>query len=250
MKWTKIKNIILWFLLAMNIFMIAVIAITTQNRESVPQEVVDASVSVLTKSGFSIVKETFPDTYHMLPDYSTKFYSASELSNLFFKKQAAFRTTGNSLVATVGSETLTINGNHFVYDNGRQPTETASHSAIRKKLESLGIDMKGAVYDEKENYFYRMYNKANLFNMSIQAKLDKDGNLCYVNGYWPKELTAGERKKFSFLESAVKLKDYFPNGGNIEDIELGFSLVASGGEKYIFTPAWRVKVNGELKIIE
>ena len=114
---------------------------------------------------------------------------------------------------------------------------------------SLGIDMKGAVYDEKENCFYRMYNKANLFNMSIQAKLDKDGNLCYVNGYWPKELTAGERKKFSFIESAVKLKDYFPGGGSIENIELGFSLISNGGEKYIFTPAWRVKVNGESKII-
>ncbi len=250
MKWTKIKNIILWFLLAMNIFMIVFITITTQNRESVPEEVVDSSVSVLTKSGFDIDRETFPDTYHMLPDYNTKFYSASELSNLFFQKQAAFRTTGNSLVATSGSQTLTVNGNHFIYESGRQEAETVSYSAIRKKLESIGVDMKGAVYDEKENRFYRMYNKANLFNMSIQAKLDKDGNLCYVNGYWPKELTAGERKKISFLESAVKLKDYFPGGGNIEDIELGFSLVASGGEKYIFTPAWRVKVNGELKIIE
>lgn len=250
MKWTKIKNIILWFLLAMNIFMIVFITITTQNRESIPKEVVDASISVLTKSGFDIDRETFPDSYYMLPDYNTKFYSASELSNLFFKKQAAFRTTGNSLVATVGSETLTINGNHFIYDNGRQPTETASYSLIKKRLESLGIDMKGAVYDEKENCFYRMYNKANLFNMSIQAKLDKDGKLCYVSGYWPKELTAGERKKFSFFESAVKLKDYYPEGGNIEDIELGFSLISSGGEKYIFTPAWRVKVNGELNIIE
>ena len=250
MKWTKIKNIILWFLLAMNIFMIAVITITTQNRESVPEEVVDASVSVLTKSGFSIDREAFPDTYHMLPDYSTKFYSASELSNLFFKKQSAFRTTGNSLVATSGSQTLTVNGNHFTYDSGRQPMDTESYSAIKKKLESIGIDMTGAVYDQKENCFYRMYNKANLFNMSIQAMLDKDGNLCYVNGYWPKELTSGERKKFSFLESVVKLKDYFPNGGEIEDIELGFSLVAIGGEKYVFQPAWRVNVNGELKIIE
>ena len=93
----------------MNIFMITVITITNQSRESVPEEVVEATVSVLTKSGFSISKETFPDTYHMLPDYSTKFYSASELSNLFFKKQSAFRTTGNSLVATSGSQTLTVN---------------------------------------------------------------------------------------------------------------------------------------------
>jgi len=250
LRWTKIKNIILWFLLAMNIFMIVFITITTQNRESIPKEVVDASISVLTKSGFDIDRETFPDTYHMLPDYSTKFYSANELSNLFFKRQVAFRTTGNSLIATSGSQTLTVNGNHFVYESGRQEAEKTSYSAIKKKLEGLGIDMKGAVYDGKQNCFYRMYNKANLFNMSIQAKLDKDGNLCYVNGYWPKELTAGERKKFSFLESTVKLKDYFPDGGNIEDIELGFSLVSSGGEKYIFTPAWRVKVNGELKIIE
>ena len=249
MKWTKIKNLILWFLLAMNIFMIAIIAITTQNRESIPKEVVEASVSILTKSGFSIGSEKFPDTYHMLPDYSTKFYSASELSNLFFKKQTAFRTTGNSLVATSGSQTLTVNGNHFIYESGRQEAKAVSYSTIKKKLESLGIDMKGAVYDEKENCFYRMYNKANLFNMSIQAKLDKDGNLCYVNGYWPKELTAGERKKFSFIESAVKLKDYFPGGGSIENIELGFSLISNGGEKYIFTPAWRVKVNGESKII-
>lgn len=250
MKWTKIKNIILWFLLAMNIFMIAVITITTQSRESVPEEVVDASVSVLAKSGFSINREIFPDNYHMLPDYSAKFYSASELSNLFFKKQTAFRTTGNSLVATSGSQTLTVNGNRFVYESGRNKAEAESYSEIRKKLESIGIDMRGAVYDEKEKCFYRMYNKANLFNMSIQAMLDKDGNLCYVNGYWPKELTAGERKKFSFLESAVKLKDYFPDGGNIEDIELGFSLVSNGGEKYAFQPAWRVRVNGELKIIE
>lgn len=249
MKWSKIKNLILWFLLAMNIFMIVFITITTQNRESVPEEVVDSSVSVLTKSGFSIDRETFPDTYHMLPDYNTKFYSASELSNLFFQKQAAFRTTGNSLVATSGSQTLTVNGNHFVYESGRQEAETVSYSAIKKKLENIGIDMKGAVYDEKENCFYRMYNKANLFNMSIQAKLDKDGNLCYVDGYWPKELTAGERKKFSFIESTVKLKDYFPGGGSIENIELGFSLISNGGEKYIFTPAWRVKVNGESKII-
>ena len=233
----------------MNIFMIAIIAITTQNRESIPKEVVEASVSILTKSGFIIGSEKFPDTYHMLPDYSTKFYSASELSNLFFKKQTAFRTTGNSLVATSGSQTLTVNGNHFIYESGRQEAKSVSYSTIKKKLESLGIDMKGAVYDEKENCFYRMYNKANLFNMSIQAKLDKDGNLCYVNGYWPKELTAGERKKFSFIESAVKLKDYFPGGGSIENIELGFSLISNGGEKYIFTPAWRVKVNGESKII-
>lgn len=250
MKWTKIKNIILSFLLVMNIFMLAVIAVTTYNKETIPKEVVDSSISLLNKSGFSISRETYPDKYYMLSDYNAKFYTASDLSQLFFKKQVAFRTADNSLIATNDGATLTVTSNHFLYKSGKAEIEDSSSASIENKLESLGINMDGAVYDEEEKLFYRMYNNANLFNMSIKAKLDKDGNICYVDAYWPKELAAGESRQFSFLESAVKMKDYFPDGGTIEKIELGYSLHSAGGENYSFIPAWRVKINGVLKIIE
>ena len=234
----------------MNIFMLAIIAITTYNKETIPTEVVDSSISLLKKSNFSISRNLYPDKYYMLPDYNAKFYTAGDLSQLFFKKQVAFRTADNSLIAENDGGILTVTSNHFQYKSIKVAVADSSASDLERELENLGINMDGAVYDAKEKLFYRMYNNANLFNMSIQAKLDKEGNICYVNAYWPKELSAGESKRFSFLESAVRMKDFFPDGGAIEKVELGYSLHSIGGEKYTFVPAWRVKVDGELRIVE
>ncbi len=249
MKWTKIKSIILFFLLGMNIFMLIIIGITIGKQMEIPKEVVDSSISVLDKSGFEIDRKIFPDTYYKLPSYGATFYSAGDLSNIFFGKQVAFRTSANSLIATTEGATLTVSGNHFIYENGKTAKEAGS-SAIRKELEKFGINMEGAVFDKTNNCFYRMYNKANLFNMSIQAELDENGNLCYVNAYWPKELTPDESERLSFLESIVKLEEAFPQGGKIHSIELGYSLQSVGGEKYTFIPAWRVKVNNDFIILE
>ena len=230
--------------------MLAIIAITTYNKETIPKEVVDSSISLLKKSNFSISRNLYPDKYYTLPDYHAKFYTAGDLSQLFFKKQVAFKTVGNSLIAVNNGGTLTVTSNHFKYESGKVAVKDSSNSDLERELENLGINMDGAVYDAEEKLFYRMYNNANLFNMSIQAKLDKDGNICYVNAYWPKELSGSESKRFSFLESAVRMKDFFPEGGAIEKVELGYSLHSMGGEKYTFVPAWRVTVDGEIKIVE
>ncbi len=249
MKWTKIKSLMVCFLIAMNLFMLAIIAVTTKQHSTISKNVVDAAVSVLNKSGFEFDKELFPDTYYSLPSYNAHFYSASDLSDLFFGKQVAFRTEGNSLVATQGKAVLTVNNNNFLYSSGYDAVASSSDK-IQKALENMGIDMKGAVYDKKASCFYRMYNNTNLFNMSLEAKLDNDGEICYVKAQWPKTLTASERRKLSFIESTMKLKELFPDGGTITEIELGYSLRQMSGEKFLFTPAWRVRVNDELKIIE
>jgi len=249
LKWTKIKSIILWFLLVMNVFMLIIIGITIGKQNEIPKEVVDSSISLLTKDGFEIDRKIFPDNYYNLPSYSATFYSAGDLSTIFFDQEVAFRTFENSLVATKDGATLTVTGNHFTYENDNKPKEDGS-SAIKKALTKAGIDMEGAVYDKKNNCFYRMYNDVNLFNMSIQAKIDKNGNLCYVNAYWPKDLAQGERKKFSFLENVVRLKEVFPEKGKISNIELGYELQSLGGEQYAFVPAWRVTVNDLTKIIQ
>jgi len=249
LKWTKIKNIILGFLLIMNIFMLLIIAITSGQKMTVPKEVINSSVSFLKNSGFTIDEKQIPGKYYTLHSYNATFYSASDLSELFFKKQVPFRTTGNSLVAVYENAVLTVKDNNFIYENNSE--EAASNpTEIKKALEKTGIDMSGAVYDNNDNYFYCMYDDANLFNMSIRAKLDKSGNLCYVSAYWPKELNSGEKHRISFVESIMKIKEEFPNGGTIKAIELGYSLSSIGGEKFIFEPTWRIMVDDELKILE
>jgi hypothetical protein len=250
MKWSNIKNIMVGFLILMNLFMLVIIAVTTMQQSYIPERVINAAIKVIRQSGFEISDDIFPKTYYTLPSYRAQFYSASDLSDLFFGKQVAFRTEEKSLVAVEGNAVLTVNDNYFSYDSGYAAAENLSPKKLKRALEKLGIDMKGSVYDNKAGYFYRMYNGTNLFNMSLEAKTDSDGEICYVKAHWPKELEAGERKKISFIESAAKLKDTFPDGGKIQSIELGYSLNSLGGEKYIFTPAWRVKAGSDLKIID
>lgn len=248
MKWSKIKSLMVCFLIVMNLFMLAIIAVTTWQQSTIPEKVLDAAISFLNKSGFEFDNELFPDTYYSLPSYNAHFYSASELSDLFFGKQVAFRTEGNSLVATQDNAVLTVNDNNFIYNSGYDAVKAES-SKIKSVLKKMGINMKGAVYDEKTSCFYRMYNNTNLFNMSLEARLDGDGDICYLKAQWPKTLTAEEPEKLSFIESTMKLKEAFPDGGTITKIELGYSLQQISGGKFVFTPAWRVMVNDELKIL-
>ena len=109
--------------------------------------------------------------------------------------------------------------------------------------------MSGSVYDKKEDCFYFMYKDVNLFNMYISAKLDSDGELCYVSAQWPSTLSALEDKELSFTSVITKLSPAFTDGGTVKAIEVGYALHSSGS-KFYFSPAWRVNVDGESKIIE
>lgn len=250
MKWSTIKNIMVGFLIFMNLFMLAIIIATTIKKTYIPQNVVDSTVSVIRKSGFEISEDIFPDKYYSRPTYNAQFYSASDLSELFFEKQIPFRTVGESLLGTNDDAVLTVNDNYFSFDTGKEEKENVSSKELKLALEKTGFDMSGAVYDEKTQHFYKMYNSANLFNMYLEAKLDNDGEICFVKAQWPKTLTEGERVTVSFIQSSAKLKELFPSGGTIENIELGYSLYALGGDNYLFSPAWRVNVDGEPKIVE
>ena len=250
MKWTNIKSIMVGFLIVMNLFMLGTIAVTTKQQSIVPEEVIDSAISVMKESGFEIGKDIFPKSYVALPSYNTQFYSASDLSELFFGKQVAFRTKDKSLVATEGSAVLTVNNNHFLYGSGSTAVSSGSAYSLVKTLKKKGFDMKGAVYDKEAGYFYRMYNGVNLFNMFIEVSLDSDGEICYMKAQWPKKLVSGERKRISFIESMQKLNPAFPAGGKIKNIELGYSLKSAGGEKFTFTPSWRVQVDDQIRILE
>ena len=164
-----------WFLIFMNLFMLAIITVTSIKKAYIPEDVIKASLSVIRQAGFEIADDIFPVKYYTRPTYKAQFYSASDLSELFFEKQIAFRTEGDSLVGTEGRAQLIVNDNFFSYDSGYSADESFSQKELKRALEKTGFDMTGAVYDEKTGYFYKMYNGSNLFNMSLEAKLDEDG---------------------------------------------------------------------------
>ncbi len=249
MKWSKLKSIIICFLLAMNLFMLSFIALDSYKKSVIPDSVVKASLKVLADSGFKCSREDFPKYNRYLSPLSVTFYSASDLSELFFGRQVAFGTSDNSLVAKHNGATLKVYSNHFTYATGKS-AKKSSEKELKKALKSIGIDTKSIVFDKKEKCFYKMHKNYNLFNMYINIELDKHGEICSMSAQWPKEIVDLSREKIAFTESLTKLKKAFPSGGNIKKIELGYSLKYLGGEKYKFVPAWRVNVGGEIRILE
>ncbi len=250
MRWSRIKTIMIYFLLVMNVFMIGFNLFTSLQESTVPANVIEASVKVLKRDGFDCKKELLPDSTYELPVLKASFYSASDLSDIFFDKQLAFRTDGDFLVAKDSGNSLIVSGDYFTFETSGKPDLSNSSGKIKKALKRVGINMDGAVYDEKERCFYRMYEGTNLFNMYIKAELDENGDLCMVSALWPGKLTLHEKKTLSFVTDINKLKEAFPDGGKINLIEKGYSLTPLGNENYLFTPAWRVRVGEDLKIIE
>lgn len=249
MTWTRIKKIMIYFLLAMNLFMLGFIAVRSYRQSIIPDNVISAATKVLTEAGFDISGADIPDKYYTLSSLDATFYSASDLSDLFFGTQVPFSTLSQSLVARQNDATLTVYSNYFVYENGNKP-HSQNAEKLKKALEKFGIDMNGTVFDESTKCFYKMYKGHNLFNMYIDASLDENGNICRLSAQWPKKLKATGKVKMSFVETITKLQSAFPAGGKLKTIETGYSLHLIGGENYKFIPAWRVNTDGELKILE
>ena len=101
MDWSKVKNIIILFLISINIFLIIVMGITTFQENYIPGEVLDAAVKVMKNDGFICDKAILPDTYKKATVLKAEFYSASELSEIFFGDQVPFRTKKNTLIACI-----------------------------------------------------------------------------------------------------------------------------------------------------
>ncbi len=250
MSWSRIKSIMVYFLIAMNLFMAIFIVWTNYRDTHIPGKVIQAAEDILKRDGFECDKKLIPRSTYELPVLDTSFYSADELSEMFFGKQLPFKTDKESLVATEKDAVLTVTGNYFEYSSSKKPGNTRSEKELKEALEKAGINMDGTVYDEKENCFYRMYEGINLFNMYIKAELDRNGNLCNISAQWPTELTVRDKTTLSFVTSVTKVKAAFPDGGKITMIEKGYSLAQLGNNNYRFVPSWRMKVDGELKIID
>ena len=81
---SMVDNIMVGFLILMNLFMLVIIAVTTMQQSYIPERVINAAIKVIRQSGFEISDDIFPKTYYTLPSYRAQFYSASDLSDLFF----------------------------------------------------------------------------------------------------------------------------------------------------------------------
>lgn len=248
MDWSRIKNIIIIFLIVLNIFLLAMMGVTTYRENYISPDVLNSALKVLKKDGFLCEPDIMPDMYIDAVVLKTEFYSAIELSEIFYKKQVPFRTSKDTLIAENNGGKLSVSSNYFLFENGSTPVK-ASELRLRHALRKAGIDMSYSVFDKSTGYFYMMHRSSNLFNMYLHAEVDKSGNLCRVEAQWPKSVKPSSRKRISFCDKAVSLSDYFKVAGRISQIELGYELKSESEDSFSFEPSWRVSTEDETQII-
>ena len=248
MDWSKIKNIIIIFLIVLNIFLLVMMGVTTFRESYISPDILKAALNVLKQDGFLCDEDIMPDMYIDAVVLKTEFYSAIELSEIFYKKQVPFRTSKNTLIAENNGSKLSVSSNYFLFESGSSSVK-ASELKLRHALWKAGIDMSYSVFDDETGYFYMMHRSNNLFNMYLNAQLDSSGNLCRVEAQWPKSVKPSSRKRISFCDKAVALSSYFQAAGRIREIELGYELKSVSEDSFLFEPSWRVSTDNETQII-
>lgn len=249
MNWSRIKTIMICFLVFINVFLISFLGITTYKKNNISSEVVNASIKVLSDKNFSCDKNLFPNKNLELPRLNAYFYSPSELCDVFFKRQVPFRTVGNLLIAEYNGATLEVKDNYFCYKT-EQPAKKQSAAKYKSALKKLGIELKEIDFDKKIFTFHAKYKSIELSGTHLMINLDENGNVCLLKGVWPKQIRPGGSEKVSFCDEIVDLSDSFENGGEIQAIEPVYSLFDSNSRKYYYKPLWKVTVDNETKILK
>lgn len=249
MNWSRIKTIMIYFLVFINVFLISFFAITTYKENNISDEVINASIKVLTNKNFTCEKKIFPNKNFTLPRLNAYFYSPSELCDIFFKRQVPFRTVGDLLIAEYNGATLEVKDNYFCYKTQNTPKKYPA-SKYRLALKKLNIDLNEISFDEKILTFHANYKSIKLDSTHLKINLDEDGKVCLLKGIWPKEIRTGAKENVSFCDEIVNLSNTFEGGGNIQSIEVIYSLSSSNSKKYHYKPLWKVTVDNETKIVQ
>ena len=143
----------------MNILLIGIVSVSTFKERNIPDDAIEAGITLLEKNGFSCEKDIFPKTYENLPSLSAEFYSATELSEMFFGTQIAFKTQDGSLIGTLDGATLTVTDNYFLYETEKNPVK-ASDLSLLKELKKLGLDGYLCKYSTIELYIQKDSDKS------------------------------------------------------------------------------------------
>lgn len=192
MNWSKAKTILIILFVATDIFLLASL-ISSSSPKTVPDEIIDASVSVLSTNEISIDKEIIPKKYQSMPYreadnviISYDDFAKGILGEAFTKNSDG--TYSNPIA------TLAFRENRFFYKtnapyNDVLLDETTAQSMLFEFLDTLGFDLSSAHFDVIEEsgiYTIQCQNysgKTSIYNAKIVAKIHGD-SISEISGTW------------------------------------------------------------------
>lgn len=258
MNWGKMKNVMIAFLVVLNLILLTVLYAVESDNTTLSAEEVKNAARVLRNHGISVNEEMIPT--RRVEMGNLPMVAATQSHEKFvtvflgttYEHQREEDTLTN--VYTFGEKTVRLNGGYIKYYSGREAGEVPSEDlwrSVRNKIEDAGISLKDAVETKSSEYerrYLQQYKGKDFFEGNITVTADKSGILS-VEGFWMvpggkefgKESVSSVTEAFSaFLQDEERDK----KSVEITDITLGYSVLL-GEEQINFSeataiPVWRL----------
>lgn len=242
MNWSKIKNVMIFILVFINLFLIVNVAFTKYASRSLPEGTGESFENILEKSGITLEKKIVPRYYETRKIVKAEAYDIDYLTELLIGEKVKYVSEGQSIVAPGTDKKLVISGSGIEYTTLKESVDK-NGSRILKALEKAGFSKSGAYFDESTGYVQLMIDSVPVKGIYLDVSLDKNGDIAYMKGIWPHITIEGTDSKVSVISAVNSICNELPEGSHINNIEKIY-VFENGESGYTVSSAWIVYNQG------
>ena len=232
MYWSRVKTILIFLFLFLDIVLAGFIWVTDFDEMEIARVEIEDTVAVLQKNGIEISADIIQDKRESLGivEIETVWANREMFAKNFLGDE--YKTTGESTFENDGGK-LYVNEREFLYNTNIHTISMPDGNVAQKELEKINIDIdaeKGEMSGGRLKFLQEIDGKS-IFETGIYVKT-ANGKLAEVSGYWllteeeekaakknPELLTSITGVLISFVENPI----YDRNGDKIVSIETGYS---------------------------
>lgn len=243
MNWPRVKTILIFLFLVVDLILLASIIIPSIGLGRIPQETINLTAELLSENDIEISPEIIPPKREQLG--VVEVYNLWPNKNNLAENMIGKNTFSENKYSS-GSKTLVLNDSEFIYLN------TDSEKTIAHELIELGIDLRENLYEEGKSTLrsWQTVENKKIFESEIYATIsDKEVT---ASGFWiftgrengiiintPDTLTDVTGVLIDFINNPIRDAKV-----KITSVELGYSM----GQDYRDTSHKLVSVSPAYKI--
>ncbi len=245
MNWYRIKTVLIFLFLAINLFLAALLGIEALSETRAAKARVTAAAEALEKNGIS-VSAAVP---HKTPRLGTLTLENPKAEPAEFAAQIlGGRATRLGDAWRRDGKTVMLLDKGFVYESGApKAADKKSVKQMRLALESMGFSMtyaEGFLSGEAVT-FVQVINGVRLFDCALSVYPAADGSIARMEGVWVKiGEAAGEKARVkSAADALLSFLREGKSGSTITKVECGYAVLLKeeGYRTADAVPVWKVE---------
>lgn len=247
MEWSKIKTILIWIFVIVNIFLFSMYFNDMYSGNEISDEVVEDTISVLAKNNVVISKDVMPKDCSDVKIYNVE-NTYSTVSDMLEKVKKTSKENGISYFT---DDNISVKGKNFTCKVTSNEDVSDIVDYAEEKIKKTGL-LGDVDYSLRESngyvYFYLKYGNMVFFDSYIRVKCTNKGiQEIYGNNWYCDKVTEGSMAKTVspaqiLIDFAVEMK--YPKKVTITKVEAGY-YIGNRDETVRVTafPVWEITLS-------